>query len=689
MKLFSTDKPKIVDLLRQRQLKESSAYLLSRQLQVNDDFIARLGLETELEGHGGCVNCLEWNESGQTLASASDDTHVILWDPFRYVKKLVLRTGHSGNIFSVKFMPRSNDSILVTGAGDCCVRVHDVTVSKTVLTCGCHTGRVKRIATAPGVPFMFWTAGEDGLIMQYDTRVPHTGVSPGRKSILINLVNHMGRYAEAKCIAINSRRPELIAVGANDAYVRMYDSRMIKPSTRQTSTPPNAESPEGIDVRARLQRAGKGDPEDNVPLGCAWYFVAGHLRTRHRDPKRNRSLAATYLTFSADGNDLLVNMGGEQIYLFDVNKGIRSRFHTVNGTHDQRSSDHYQEEVSGMDTYFRDNDTPDLPPQVEGIKQEANAAFQKQKWSTAISLYNKAIARSPRSAVLCGNRAAALMKRAWDGDVYAALRDCRTTILLDPEHVKAHFRLARCLYDLNRAAEAHKVIVNFQKQFPDFATNSACRALYKDIKGALSLENSDDMEAEEVEEEEKDEDEVPRVQTPPQSTSSHEKYWQKHSTDYDLRFCGHCNTTTDIKEANFFGSDGQYIVAGSDDGSFFIWDRETTNILRILRGDDSIVNCLQPHPSSCLLATSGIDPVIRLWSPRPEDGSRNARDIENLEDAASANQARMNSNAFELMLMNMGYRFPGQHHHSGDDSEEQERPSSPTQNTQPLNCRQS
>ena len=67
-----------------------------------------------------------------------------------------------------------------------------------------------------------------------------------------------------------------------------------------------------------------------------------------------------------------------------------------------------------------------------------------------------------------------------------------------------------------------------------------------------------------------------------------------------------------------FSSNGQYIVAGSDDGSFFIWEKSTTNIVRVLRGDDSIVNCLQPHPSICMLATSGIDPVVRLWSPRPE-----------------------------------------------------------------------
>lgn len=36
------------------------------------------------------------------LASASDDKDIILWDPFRYEKKLVLHSGHRGNIFSVK-----------------------------------------------------------------------------------------------------------------------------------------------------------------------------------------------------------------------------------------------------------------------------------------------------------------------------------------------------------------------------------------------------------------------------------------------------------------------------------------------------------------------------------------------------------------------------------------------------------
>ena len=34
--------------------------------------------------------------------------------------------------------------------------------------------------------------------------------------------------------------------------------------------------------------------------------------------RKLRSLASTYVTFGTNGRDLLVNLGGEQIYLFDI-----------------------------------------------------------------------------------------------------------------------------------------------------------------------------------------------------------------------------------------------------------------------------------------------------------------------------------------------------------------------------------
>ena len=50
-------------------------------------------------------------------------------------------------------------------------------------------------------------------------------------------------------------------------------------------------------------------------------FIAGHLPQKQHDYRRKyRTLASTYVTFGPDGNELLVNLGGEQIYLFDVNR---------------------------------------------------------------------------------------------------------------------------------------------------------------------------------------------------------------------------------------------------------------------------------------------------------------------------------------------------------------------------------
>ena len=67
--------------------------------------------------------------------------------------------------FSLQFLPHSNDGTIVTGAADCKIRVHDIQTQETTQLFSCHVGRVKRIATCPNVPFMFWSAAEDGTIM--------------------------------------------------------------------------------------------------------------------------------------------------------------------------------------------------------------------------------------------------------------------------------------------------------------------------------------------------------------------------------------------------------------------------------------------------------------------------------------------------------------------------------------------
>lgn len=57
--------------------------------------------------------------------------------------------------------------------------------------------------------------------------------------------------------------------------------------------------------------------------------------------------------------------------------------------------------------------SPDLPPHLEKIKQQANDAFARQQWTQAIQLYSLGIHRASSNAMLYGNRAAAYMKRKW------------------------------------------------------------------------------------------------------------------------------------------------------------------------------------------------------------------------------------------------------------------------------------
>lgn len=72
-----------------------------------------------------------------------------------------------------------------------------------------------------------------------------------------------------------------------------------------------------------------------------------------------------------------------------------------------------------------------------------------------------------------------------DGDHYDALRDCLKALTLNPGHLKAHFRLARCLFELKYVAEALECLDDFKGKFPEQAHSSACDALDKDIKAAL------------------------------------------------------------------------------------------------------------------------------------------------------------------------------------------------------------
>lgn len=55
----------IVPLLQKREIDGKHGTIVKKNCQFTDRLIKRLGLEGELEGHKGCVNCLQWNSTGR------------------------------------------------------------------------------------------------------------------------------------------------------------------------------------------------------------------------------------------------------------------------------------------------------------------------------------------------------------------------------------------------------------------------------------------------------------------------------------------------------------------------------------------------------------------------------------------------------------------------------------------------
>lgn len=69
----------------------------------------------------------------------------------------------------MKFLPGSADNIIISAAADGTVRVFDVNYQEMLSCFSCHVNRVKRVATSPDSPSVFWSAGEDGLVIQVES----------------------------------------------------------------------------------------------------------------------------------------------------------------------------------------------------------------------------------------------------------------------------------------------------------------------------------------------------------------------------------------------------------------------------------------------------------------------------------------------------------------------------------------
>nr|XP_020034481.1 DDB1- and CUL4-associated factor 6 isoform X4 [Castor canadensis] len=228
------------------------------------------------------VNTICWNDTGEYILSGSDDTKLVISNPYSRKVLTTIRSGHRANIFSAKFLPCTNDKQIVSCSGDGVIFYTNVEQdAETNRQCQftCHYGTTYEIMTVPNDPYTFLSCGEDGTVRWFDTRIKTSCTKEDCKDdILINC-----RRA-ATSVAICPPVPYYLAVGCSDSSVRIYDRRMLG-------------------TRATGNYAGRGT------TGMVARFIPSHLN--------NKSCRVTSLCYSEDGQEILVSYSSDYIYLFD------------------------------------------------------------------------------------------------------------------------------------------------------------------------------------------------------------------------------------------------------------------------------------------------------------------------------------------------------------------------------------
>ncbi|GAA6061858.1 hypothetical protein JCM10212_001291 [Sporobolomyces blumeae] len=593
-------------------------------------------------GSTGCVNALDWEQGRQErLASAGDDTKICIWTPgldrldnpnepssdspfLGYGLSDVIDTGHRANIFGVKWAPE-NENRLFSCAGDSTVRVYDLSLATnsslststvyppppastsssspsanwihrpwshhesasactTVLRC--HSDRVKRISTESS-PDVFLTCSEDGTVRQHDLRQPHacrrttrpnrpsTGSETGQGrvwddssatttcpapladySASVSAGGRYGRGIALYSLTVSKLRPHLFVVAGTSPFAYLHDRRMARrPMLREWGVAPR---PERVTECVRRYGVPRRDG-----LGG---FIDAHVVATKISPD--------------DARDLIVSYSEAGIYRFDLLGDTYSE--AVLG----------KEEVGGKQEEGDERGTTRVDETQGPGHETRQQRFEKgqEKREDEIGDPSRREDRRERDALV---------------------GQC------DEDDADEEMELVPSVVDEGAGArQATRTAMVETEDDEDEEDDES------DDVGDDEEEDRDDSDF--GPKSDMDEDDVAdALASDPSSSSSNAARRTLASVEYPhsdapvvaptLEYTGHANSQT-VKDVNF-AFKGSAVVSGSDDGNFFVWDKDTAECRAIFHGDSSVVNVLAPHPRLPLLAVSGIDPTVGIYGP--------------------------------------------------------------------------
>ncbi|KAF3921875.1 Beta-TrCP [Arthrobotrys entomopaga] len=239
-----------------------------------------------LEGQRGSIESVEFLTDGKTLASASSDYTICLWDAATGVLLQTLE-GHTLNVASLAF----NGKVLASGSSDCTVKLWDPDTGVLLRTLEGHTECVRSVAFQGG---LLASSSGDRTIKIWDTA---TG------DLLRTLEGHT---AMVDSVAFNGK---ILASGSRDRTVKLWDPNTgILLRTLEEHT----YSFHCVAFNGGILAAGSGDHMIKI-----WDTTTGNLLRKlegHAD-------VVLDIQFSDDGKTLASASGDRKIMIWDTLSG--------------------------------------------------------------------------------------------------------------------------------------------------------------------------------------------------------------------------------------------------------------------------------------------------------------------------------------------------------------------------------
>ncbi|MEG4584030.1 AAA-like domain-containing protein, partial [Microcoleus sp. MOSTC5] len=125
---------------------ETTKHIRGRVIAVLQQAVSAVKERNHLEGHSNSVNSVAFSPDGKTLASASSDHTIKLWN-VQTQKPIATLTGHSNSVWSVAFSP--DGLTLASASSDNTIKLWNVQTQKPIATHTGHSNEVYSVAFSP------------------------------------------------------------------------------------------------------------------------------------------------------------------------------------------------------------------------------------------------------------------------------------------------------------------------------------------------------------------------------------------------------------------------------------------------------------------------------------------------------------------------------------------------------------